>query len=282
MHILVAPEAGAVYAIPMPNEEFSFSRITTFEQCARRYRYRYLDGVQEAFRGVEAFMGQQVHSTIEWMFEERDAGCVREAKDCVARYCEIWDAELLKSTRQVRIIKDGFDLEYYRRKGAEMVSSFYQARFSRDRLKTIANEMYFKIELSGGHAFRGFIDRVARDEEGRLHIIDYKTGRQMKRGFVGKEADQLRAYGFAYLKNSDDAEVVLEIDFLQTGRKESATLARDEIDPIEDQLTTRIDKAIGSTVFPLQTGPLCRWCGFNDICDGYAAAPAPRQRRQRA
>jgi RecB family exonuclease len=47
---------------------YSFSRITTFEQCARRFRYRYLDGVKEAFHGVEAFMGQRVHEVIEWLF----------------------------------------------------------------------------------------------------------------------------------------------------------------------------------------------------------------------
>src|SRR5688572_3505192 len=36
---------------------YSFSRITTFEQCARRFRYRYLDKVKEAFDSVEGFMG---------------------------------------------------------------------------------------------------------------------------------------------------------------------------------------------------------------------------------
>ena len=43
------------------SQVYSYSRITTFEQCARRFRYRYVDGIKEAFRGVEAFMGQQVH-----------------------------------------------------------------------------------------------------------------------------------------------------------------------------------------------------------------------------
>ncbi len=56
---------GSVWSYVSP------SRLGLWLRCPLAFRFRYVDGIKEAFRGVEAFMGQQVHSTIEWLFNER-------------------------------------------------------------------------------------------------------------------------------------------------------------------------------------------------------------------
>ena len=114
---------------------YSFSRVTTFEQCARRYRYRYVDQVKEAFRGIEAFMGQRVHATIEWMFSGRQRGSDPDSEQVVRHYCDGWDRELAASRSEVRIVKAGMDTEAYRRRGAELVAAFHHERFAADQLR---------------------------------------------------------------------------------------------------------------------------------------------------
>jgi len=260
--------APAVESKPTPiPDPFSFSRVTTFEQCARRYRYRYLDGVQEGFDSIESFMGRQVHATIEWLYGERDKGAKPRADEAVSWYCASWDAAIAAGPRLVRVVKDGAPLEGYRRSGAEMLTRFHKTRFVNDRLETLGNEHHFLVTVGGRYEFQGYIDRLARDEAGALHIIDYKTGRKSARGFAGREADQLEAYALALFSSQPVEEIELALEYLRIGERVRKRVRRDESVEIETRLVARIEAIESSTVFPPNPGILCRWCGYNDICD---------------
>lgn len=257
---------------------YSFSRITTFEQCPRRFRYQYVDGIKSAFRGVEAFMGQQVHSTIEWLFGERERTRAPTGEQAVAYYCACWDREAAAGAAPVRVIKAGTELESYRRAGAELVARFHREHYVSDRLETVALERHFVIELGGRHRFQGFIDRLARDDDGLLHVIDYKTGRRAPSSFAGKEADQLRSYALAMFGELEAGELELRLEFLRPGRRLRERIARSQATVIEASLLDRISTVEGSSVFPPNPGTLCDWCGYNDVCEAYPA----RGRRPRA
>jgi len=257
---------------------YSFSRVTTFEQCPRRFRYQYVDGVKQAFRGVEAFMGQQVHSAIEWLFVERDRAAAPTAAKAVEYYCACWDREVVVGGAPVRVIKHGTEMESYRRAGAELVSRFHGEQFVSDRLETVALEKHFTVELGGCHRFQGFIDRLARDSDGLLHLIDFKTGRRAPSSFEGKEADQVRAYALAMFMETDAGEIELRLEFLRARKRLRSRIERADAEAVEQSLVSRIAALEDSTVFPPVQGILCDWCGYNDICEAYR----PRQRRPAA
>jgi putative RecB family exonuclease len=248
---------------------YSFSRVSTFEQCARKFRYRYLDQVKEAFDSIEAFMGRQVHETIEWLFGARTQPSLPTAAQAVSRYCERFDAEIAGSPRAVRVIKRDETVESYRRTGAEIVSRFHRERFLGDALETIANEKHFQVSIDGRLLFQGYIDRLAREGEGRLHVIDYKTGRRAPERFEGKEADQLEAYAVAVFAESDAEEVDLVLEFLRAGKTLRHRVERSRAAALERKLAERIAVVEDATVFPPNPGTLCDWCGYNDICDSY-------------
>jgi putative RecB family exonuclease len=249
------------------SEPYSFSRVTTFEQCPRRYRYRYLDGVQEGFDSVESFMGRQVHATIEWLYGERDKGRKPAADETVEWYCASWDAAIAAGPRLVRVVKDGAPLEGYRRSGAEMLSRFHKTRFTSDRLETVGNEHHFLVTIGARYQFQGYIDRLARDQAGTLHIIDYKTGRKSGRGFSGREAEQLEAYAVALFATEPIEEIELVVEYLRIGERARKRIRREESAAVQESLVARIESLESSTVFPPNPGILCRWCGYNDFCD---------------
>jgi putative RecB family exonuclease len=250
--------------------EYSFSRITTFEQCARRFRYRYLDCVKEAFDSIEGFMGRRVHDTIEWLFGERLLGRTPSAAETVARYCDRWDEEVVASVRQIRVVKRGENAESYRRLGAELLTWFHRERFSTDRLETIGAEQHFRVELDGRYRFQGYIDRLARDENGLVHVIDYKTGRRAPQRFEGKEAEQLEAYALAIFLQTDAPELELVIEFLRAGKILRRRVERSRAPELERRLAARIATLEDATVYPPSPGALCDWCGYNDICEAFA------------
>ncbi len=247
-------------------QTFSFSRVSSFEQCPRRYRYRYLDGVHEAFQSVEAFMGQQVHAALEWLFKRKEQGQVPSLEQCVAYYCSVWDATVKDSATPVKVVRGG-ESEPYRRSGAEMLADFYRNRFPGDQLSTVATEQHVSIRLAGRLPFQGFIDRFARDCGGRYYIIDYKTGKRVPQRFEGKDAEQLEAYALTVFADYGVDEVVLSLEYLRTGRNNTKVVRRSEAAALEQRLAARIDAALSATVFPPNPGVLCDWCGFNDLCE---------------
>ena len=257
-------------------DTFSFSRVTTFEQCPRRYRYRYVDGVREAFQSIEAFMGQQVHSAVEWLFRERDEGRVRRIEDAVQYYSACFDSARTEIRGALRIVRQGSSLEDYRRSGAEMLAGFHRARFASDSLQTIGLERHFLLEMASGRQFQGYIDRLARDREGTIHIIDYKTGSRPPIRFGGKDGDQLEAYAIAMFAETRVDEIVLVLEYLRNGSTLSRRIRREDVSEIERRLTARIAVAAGASVFPPSPGTLCDWCGFNDLCEAFRTRPIAR------
>lgn len=250
-------------------QTFSFSRVTTFEQCARRYRYRYVDGVREAFQSIEAFMGQQVHAAVEWLFRQRDAGCPPRVDEAVRFYSAAFDAAYADARGALKVIKQGMKVEDYRRSGAEMLADFHRARFEGDGFETIGLERHFVLEIDGGRRFQGFIDRLARDRSGTLHIIDYKTGGRPPLRFGGKDGDQLEAYAVAMFAETDADELVLMLEYLRNGSTQTRRVRRADAEETARRLGARIDAAATANVFPPTPGILCDWCGFNDLCEAY-------------
>jgi len=250
-------------------ETFSFSRVTTFEQCARRYRYRYVDGVREAFQSIEAFMGQQVHAAVEWMFQEKDAGRAPRVDDAVRQYSATFDRAWGEARGGLKVIKQGTAVEDYRRSGAEMLADFHRTRFAADRLETIGLERHFMLEIDEGRRFQGFIDRLARDASGVVHIIDYKTGGRPPTRFGGKDGDQLEAYAVAMFAETGADELVLMLEYLRNGSTQSRRIRRGEAEETARRLGARIRVAAEANVFPPSPGTLCDWCGFNDLCEAY-------------
>jgi putative RecB family exonuclease len=250
-------------------DTFSFSRVTTFEQCPRRYRYRYLDGVREAFQSIEAFMGQQVHAAVEWLFGERDAGRVPGIESALERYSADFDRAWIAQKATLRVIKAGTRVEDYRKSGAEMLADFYRARFVPDSMETLGLERHFVLELDSGQRFQGFIDRLARDPSGVVHIVDYKTGGRPPIRFGGKDGDQLEAYAVAMFAESDVDELVMMLEYLRNGSTRTKRITRSEIGETGRRLAARIATAAAANVFPPKPGTLCDWCGFNDLCEAY-------------
>ena len=79
---------------PTPGNGYSFSRIKCLHQCPLRYRYRYLQGLKEAFRSIESYLGNAVHDVLEWLYAETstEAGNLTNRR-CSSRLAAGWNRE---------------------------------------------------------------------------------------------------------------------------------------------------------------------------------------------
>lgn len=249
-------------------EVFSYSRITTFRNCPKAYEFRYVLGESERFSTIERHMGSAVHEALRWAWAEREAGREPSPGSVAERHDGFWWSGGL--SRAV-VVKQGLRDEDYRLEGRRMVETYARGAFLRDQSETLGLEIRFRMPLCDDVLLTGVIDRVARSPRGMLRIIDYKTGSRVPNPLSDPQLIYYAAWAFeAY---SDGSAELTFLD-LRGERELTAEFQRPGILPYLETLVEEIAR-IGTTErFEASPSLLCKWCGFNPICE--AVEPSMR------
>jgi putative RecB family exonuclease len=257
--------------VPTPSNVYSFSRIKCFHQCPLRYRYRYVEGLKEAFRSIESFLGNAVHDVLEWLYTERDRGPGPDETRLLERFAEGWNA---KRDDSVAIVRVDDSEESYLRLGREMLVRFYRGTFRRDRSETVALEQRLTVRLSGSVVFTGFADRVGRTDQGRLFVIDYKTSKNEGTGSEFSEGLQAPLYAACAAEDHGEDEALAGYHYLRHGTTRWQRVNSERAELLLRRFLDLANEADAAGDFPARPGVLCAWCGFNAECP---AADVPEQ-----
>jgi putative RecB family exonuclease len=254
---------------------FSYSGLAAYDSCPRKYAFIYRERVPKpATTSVEAFLGNRVHETFEWLYRKAALGDAPTAEATVARFHELWDAAAAESAPTV--VRAGMELSDYRAMGARMVADHHAANAPFDDGDTIGLEMRFDIALdaTGDHRLMGFIDRVVRVAPGSWEIHDYKTS-ESPGGQQEADTDrQLALYELALraMFPGEIERVELVWRYVRTGIDVRSRRTPEQLDELRAETIARIDAAERATVFPTRTSALCDWCEYRGICPAFRHA----------
>ena len=242
-------------------ETFSYSKVTTFRNCPRAYEFRYVLHEKERFSTIERHMGSTVHEALRWAYAEKLANRRPDPAEFVERYdTQWWSAGLSRAV----VVKHGLNSEDYRLEGRRMVEAFAQEVFATDRSATVALESRFEMILKDGVRLTGIIDRISRSPEGLLRIIDYKTGNKVPNPLSDP---QLTYYAAWVFDRYEDATAELTYVDLRNGRELTAEFHRGAIVPHIEKLVDEIRQICATDSFEARPSLLCKWCGYNPICE---------------
>lgn len=242
---------------------FSHSRLEKFEKCPKAYEFRYIKNMPESFGTIETFLGRAVHSTLEWAYTERDRrGVPPTGKELESQFLSTWATG---SPQEMRVVKKSISAASYKAQGQEMLRSFDRRVLAKDKTETIALEKEFRLALSGGTTFTGVIDRLARDSDGTVHVIDYKTG--SSRNIVAPDQSrQMHVYGAWASEEHGATRVGLRVEDMQGERALSHTWTTASRAALISRLESQIAEVSHARKFPAVTSPLCGWCGYRPHC----------------
>jgi putative RecB family exonuclease len=125
-------------------------------------------------------------------------------------------------------------------------------------------EASIEAEITPGLVLRGRVDRVDREADGGLHIIDYKTGR------VPEVSDWSQLYLYALILTRRVRLPVSRVSFLYlgSGAVDSAEPTQAELDHTTWELLVTADRIKKARSYPAQKGKWCSGCDFSPICKG--------------
>lgn len=273
-----APAALSLADAPLPARE-SYTSLTTYEGCPRRYAFRYVEHLPgEVPPGRFAF-GSAVHRAFEAFVRERirarAEGDPGPGLDLLARTCD----EVLEQAG----LEPG-ELAAMRAAAGPVLARFLRHDEASDATP-VAVELGFGLDVAlsdegGSIRFVGYLDRVDRAPDGSTAITDYKTGRPWDPAWVHADR-QLTAYAYAAdrgaLRDPTTGATLprasrLSLYFAADGSEIVTTRTADDLAAFERDLVAMATSARRRVFDPRPDPRRCRWCEYAGVCGEAAAA----------
>lgn len=178
-------------------KHLSYSSLKEYKFCPYRYKLIKEDGVLERHGNIFTVFGNALHETLEKKANKEIPENADLSDDFENRFKQWIENELPANYFEVNNFKYDEFLEQGR-KLAPLVFPALKKEFGKYEIFKAEQELYENMEGSS-RKFKGFIDLVIKTEDGKYHIIDYKTcswGWDMK-----KKSDKLITYQLTLYKN---------------------------------------------------------------------------------
>ncbi|MFZ5365764.1 MAG: ATP-dependent helicase [Patescibacteria group bacterium] len=255
------PEAESHFPLPtshFPINYLSFSQIDTFDTCPLQYRYKFIQRIPVPPSAAASF-GDSIHKTLRDFYQGVKKGERLTKKDLLKTLETNWSSQGYASRAHEEKMK---------KTGERMLSDFYEKFDSKIVPRDL--EQPFIIKVSPDLKIGGKIDRID-EKEGKLEIIDYKTGKILDQKDIDKSL-QMMVYALAAtdegLYGKKPEEVILTFYFLENLEKKSTKRTAEQLEQAKKELVEKA-KGIEKSKFEPIPGPWCDFCDFKLICEAW-------------
>jgi putative RecB family exonuclease len=259
------------------------SRAADFMQCPLLYRFRVVDRLPEA-PSPAAVRGTVVHAVLERLFElpaddrtlDAAAGLIagewQRLREERPELAELFDAD-------PGSVGSWLD-------GAEGLLATWFSLEDPTRLQPAERELYVETALDDGLVLRGYVDRLDVAADGRMRIVDYKTGRAPSEMFEAKALFQMKFYALVLWKLRGVVPRQLRLMYLADRQALAYTPDESELARFERTLEAiwqAIMRAAPTGDFRPSPSRLCDYCDHKAFCpaQGGTTPPPPEDALER-
>ena len=222
---------------------YSFSKISTYQQCPLQYKFQYIDKLPTK-PSIHLIKGSKVHSMLE-NIEAFEYDPNTEYHDIIKNFIESPLGQEILSPPSIREhkIKLNENLE--------------------------ADDSLKKDETR----FVGFIDRINLRIETSpsggitqtVELIDFKTGKYKEPKY--QDYHQLILYGLYMFNKYKLDKIFLRFVYVEHNLENTLLLDKSSYDVYKSKLQKDIETIEQDTTFAKKPSKLCPWCDFKDLCE---------------
>jgi putative RecB family exonuclease len=251
------------------------SRAGDFMACPLLYRYRTIDKLPEPFSPI-AVRGTLIHKVLEDLFDLPAAARTPEqARDLLV---PSWE-QLLEVEPELAemFAEEGEEIGAWLTGCREVLDRYFELEDPRC-LEPAERELYVETLLDSKLLLRGIVDRIDVAPDGRVRVVDYKSGRSPSEFFEGKALFQMKFYALVIWRTRGVIPSMLQLVYL--GNAEMLRYVPDESDLLA---TERKVQAIWEAIRRAELtgdwrpnpGRLCDWCSFQAHCPEFGGEVPP-------
>ncbi len=283
----------AVRIVPDMTPALSPSRASDFMQCPLLYRFRVIDRLPEP-PSAAAARGTLVHAALERIFDLPAAERTPEATIglLASEWARLVEEEpdlaglVLPADEVGNDEGDGpdatedADTSVHTQAWLDAAAAFVRTWFTLEdptRLEPAERELYVEAEVDG-LVMRGYVDRLDVAADGRLRVVDYKTGRAPSELWEGKALFQMKFYALVLWRTRGVVPTLLQLVYLRDGQVLRYAPDEQDLRATERKIQAlwrAIELAAETGDWRPRPGRLCSWCHHKPICPAWGGTPPP-------
>jgi putative RecB family exonuclease len=250
------------------------SRAGDFQNCPLLYRFRTIDRLPEPADPIMV-RGSLVHAVLEDLFGEAAPG--RTLDRAVELLPGEWEKLRAEEPRLAELFsaEQAADETTWLASCVDLLRTYFGMEDPR-WLEPASREERVSYELESGVTFAGIVDRIDVAPDGRIRVVDYKTGRSPGPRFEDKAMFQMRFYALVIWRTRGVLPTLLQLMYLGDGSFLTYEPDEQELLATERKLValwSAIERAIELRDFPPRKSGLCGWCAHQALCPEFGGTP---------
>ena len=247
---------------------FSYSKMGMYKECPQKYKFRYIHMLPEQPKYYFAF-GSALHEVMEYIYNPQQTS-FPTLEEALAFFKKHWDATSFDQKGYASMEKEAQGFE----EGCRILRAYY-GKHGNTFAHPLSVEMKSTLEMDGLNLI-SILDRIDYLGDGRIKILDYKTGKTVQR-----EPDQL----MMYQKVAESSQMVLKlVQGLEPGIKKIRVeqMSFYHLPSLQEMVFERCDdkemyefwQRVLGVADDIRAGKFapspeenkCRWCDYRNIC----------------
>ncbi len=249
---------------------FSYSKFSLYKECPLKYKFKYIDKIKEKPKPF-FFLGSLIHKILYEFYRRTPPP---QLEELINIYVSEWNS---KSFEEKGYIKEDYDRMDFN-KGIRIIKNFY------DKHKD-NKDIPFQLEYGNYISVDGLKVQIIADKieyigEGKIIIVDYKTGKSGERTneqlyfyqkIVELDKDLIKKVEERYKEKIKRLEVeemlyyyveeLKEVRFKRADEREIGRFWEEVLYTVEDIKSQKFD--------PKPSEKSCGWCDFKTLCPIY-------------
>ncbi|MET0929671.1 MAG: PD-(D/E)XK nuclease family protein [Aeromicrobium sp.] len=259
---------------PTYRRSLSPSRAGDFQNCPLLYRFRAIDRLPEPADPVMV-RGSLVHAVLEDLFGEPAPG--RTLERAVDLLPAEWEQLRTAEPRLAGLFtpEQAADETRWLASCIDLLETYFSMEDPR-YVEPAAREERVSYELDSGVTLGGIVDRIDIAPDGRIRVVDYKSGRSVSPLYEGKAMFQMKFYALVIWRTRGVVPTLLQLMYFGDGTFLRYEPTEDDLVATEKKLIAlwdAIERAIELRDFPPRRSGLCRWCAHQALCPEWGGTP---------
>ncbi len=244
-------------------KNLSPSRASQFKTCPKQFKFANVDKIKEPTTEVQA-KGTTVHQALEDLYnlpkEERTA------ENLYNLFRNAW-TKVRNNDEHANLFKTVEEEKEWGVDALNLLSNYLTLENPKE-IEPLEKERWVRGSLEDLN-LRGILDRMDRDKDGNLIIIDYKSGKAPMAKYKEPRFFAMKLYALLIKDELGEMPKELKLIYLKNSTIHTLQVEEETLSNVKKEILeiwSNIKKAYKENNFPAVKNTLCDWCYYKPIC----------------